>query len=174
MTRKSWQRLRRVSSGIIAIVACMIIYILCQSLAMVTQQPNTLDLVERTSTEMPLNYSVNELWRNRFLEGGFTRIHMSDECGFAYFTTLKTASMTTRNLIDQDECGFGSRARFPITSSHWKSCGEHECGDEDFAEFESSKLLNIIFVRNPLFRFESLYNFVGETSIRVPAEYRYW
>ena len=169
----------RVQFWVGGLVSCILLY----SLGILTyrscvmevhlQQPNSLSLVETTMTEMPVNYTINEMWRTRFLEGGFTRIHISDECGFAYFTTLKTASMTTRHLIDQDECGFGSRSRYPITSSHWKSCNEHKCGEDDFAKFESPSLLNIIFVRNPLSRFESLYNFVGGTSVRVPVEYRF-
>ena len=45
-----------------------------------------------TTMEMALNYTINELRRARFIDGGFTRIHISDECGFAYFTTLKVLS----------------------------------------------------------------------------------
>ena len=48
----------------------------------------------------------------------------------------------------------------------------HPCGEEDFAKFESETFFNMVFVRNPLSRFESLYNFVGPVSIRPPEEYR--
>jgi len=52
----------------------------------------------------------------------------------------------------------------------WRTCGDHSCREADFEKFESATLLNMVFVRNPISRFESLYNFVP--SVSVPARYR--
>lgn len=38
------------------------------------------------------NLTVAELWRNKFLRFSFSRFYISEQCNFAYLTTLKTAS----------------------------------------------------------------------------------
>ena len=108
------------------------------------------------------NYEMNDLWRSKFLSRGWYRFHLSKKCGFAYVTTLKVASMTTRQMIDKKECGLDFR--IASNDSNWKSCGDRECSASDLSDIASDRLLTAIFVRDPISRFESLYNYVVSTK----------
>ena len=108
------------------------------------------------------NYTLNEEWRRRFLKYGFTRIHISEQCKFAYFTTLKTASTTTRLLIDKKECGLGVDLYHNGSQRH--NCGDHDCTPDDLRKLESEELFKMIFFRNPISRFESAYNYLMDTQ----------
>ena len=113
-------------------------------------------------TKISIDYSMNNMWRNVFLSptgpSPFRRIYISDKCNFIYFTTLKTGSMTTRKLINREECGFGA-----IFSGqrrkYWNSCGDHNCDQRDFDKIASSLYFKMLFVRDPISRFESSYNY---------------
>ena len=115
------------------------------------------DPTPKQCTSFAPNYQMHEHWRQRFLQIGFTRIHISEQCHFAYLTTLKTASTTTRQMIDKRECGFG--VDLWNNRSEHLSCGNHNCTQKDLDKMESEEWLTMIFVRNPIHRFESAYNY---------------
>lgn len=117
------------------------------------------------------NYTMNKIWRTFFVERyRFTRIHMSEQCKFAYFLTLKTASTTTRLLINKKKCGVGSHLWTNGNQHH--DCGDHDCTLIDLRNMESAELLTMIFVRNPISRFESAYNYImNEVPITLPPAY---
>ena len=100
---------------------------------------------------------MNDIWTKR--ERKFLVIHISDKCKFIYFTTLKTASFTTRKLMDTNKCGYGQSIYG--NKNFQKTCGDHYCNLNDI----NNKLLNnnyfkFVFTRNPITRFESVYNFL--------------
>eukprot|EP01084_Bolivina_argentea_P307113 530778_1 len=123
--------------------------------------------MHKQSYNFRFNYSMNNIWRANFLLKSFTRIYISDTCSFAYFTTLKTASKTTRQMIDIKQCDFGYNLYGNVT--HWRTCGDHRCSAHDYDKILSSKYYNIIFTRNPIDRFESNYNFL---STHMPIYYQ--
>ena len=101
---------------------------------------------------------MSNFWRLR--KRKYTVIFISDQCKFIYFTTLKTASFTSRAMIDRADCGFGVDLFGNIS---WrKTCGDHACNNKDFEKLsnENHKYFTILFTRNPIERFESSYNFM--------------
>lgn len=101
-----------------------------------------------------------DIWKSAFSFNnyGFWRTYISTTCHFAYFTTLKTASMTTRKLINNEECGLSSKL---ISDRHyWYHCGDHECQTNDLKNLKNSNIIKnkLIFIRNPLYRLISVYN----------------
>ena len=132
--------------------------------------------IDDTSTnqtnETSLNYSMNNLWRSR--KRKYTVIYISDQCKFIYFTTLKTASFTSRAMIDRTDCGFGVDL---FGNMSWrKTCGDHACNNKDFKKLsnENHKYFTILFTRNPIERFESSYNFMyGYVPMRAQKRFYY-
>ena len=121
---------------------------------------------DTNSTSTATNTRMIEYWRRIFLQWRFTRIYISEQCPFAYLTTLKTAVTTTRLMIDSKECGFG--ADLWNNKSQLLSCGDHKCTLSDYVKIESPEILTVIFVQNPIRRFESAYNYVtGENALNL-------
>ena len=125
------------------------------------------EYIEYQNDSFPVNYSMNHIWRRNFISKSFTRIYISDQCKFIYFTTLKTASKTTREMIDLKQCGFG--VNFYDNGKWWRRCGDHDCNSSDYMKMNSSEYFSMIFIRNPIDRFESLYNFLGTGT---PMKYK--
>eukprot|EP01083_Nonionella_stella_P213200 769167_1 len=129
--------------------------------------PNTLSTMDLDNDTYECNYSMNHIWKENFFKLRFTRIYVSDLCKFAYFTTLKTASLTTRKMIDIKQCGWGKDLY--NNWKYWKTCGDHECNSTDYSKLWSSDYYNILFTRHPIARFESIYNFWNLGS-KVPTK----
>eukprot|EP01083_Nonionella_stella_P096328 270747_1 len=105
------------------------------------------------------NYQMINIWRSNFLTSSWTRIYISDTCKFVYWTTLKTASLTTRKMIDIKRCGFGHHI-FSNNSWWHNTCGNRSCTQTDVEKIRNNDYFKMIFVREPIARFESVYNFL--------------
>ena len=126
--------------------------------------PTVLQQLHSTNTSS-LNSSIynktyGSIWRDNYLSYSDGRIYISDKCKFIYFTTLKTASKTTRQMIDIKQCGFG--VNLYKNGGYFKSCGHHKCNNLDVNKMSntSNDYVKMIFVRHPIARFESLYNYL--------------
>ena len=120
----------------------------------------TRDHKRNVSRDIWFYYFVNSDKQN-----SFWRTYISKSCGWAYFTIYKTASMTTRQLITPD-CGFVNNVH--SNQKYWHHCGSHDCTMSDINAMKNDTIIKdkMIFVRHPLLRVISSYNFKLENSIR--------
>ena len=72
-------------------------------------------------------------------------------------------SQTTRSTISQPECGF-SRGCWEDKNA-WHTCAAHDCTPGDIAKMNSTDFLKFVFARNPIFRFESVYNYLHKAAV---------
>eukprot|EP01083_Nonionella_stella_P094838 266191_1 len=128
-----------------------------------TAYPAAVEAVTETNINYS-NYQMINIWRSNYLSYSWTRIYISDICKFVYLTSLKTASFTTRQMIDTKTCGLGYHIEG--NSSWWKSCGNRACTQTDVDKIRSNNYFKIIFVREPIARYESLYNFLSRGKWR--------
>eukprot|EP01084_Bolivina_argentea_P229031 386660_1 len=128
---------------------------------------DTDDISTYTNFPLKVHWKDTKLYnisRTNFMNDPFHRIYISDKCKYIYFTTYKTGSYTTRKMIDIKQCGFG--ANIVHNAQYWKSCGDHECNDKDYGKLKNAEYFKIIFVRHPIARFESVYNYMYSKNIK--------
>eukprot|EP01084_Bolivina_argentea_P204754 349726_1 len=110
-----------------------------------------------------INFSVIDTIAN-FTEQRLFRAFYSDKCNFVYFTVYKAASLTAREAIHRSECGLGANFyKVPCGNNPEAcSCNYKKCNASDIIKLKNTnnRYFSFMFVRHPVIRFESAYNYI--------------